>query len=578
MQDLDNVNIEAENEEPSAKPKKKLTKGKKILIVIGSIAGALVLGFIILCVILMMDSGSGSSSSEPLTEKTTTIYEVEFELENGEDEFVQANADFTPVKLKEKSLAGFESYLNDFEVNYDYGDVYGVDEALGRLAQEKPAVTKHAHDVRVGGKLDANELYKIAKKNNEAFVAEGKMGYQEEYSNKDLKRYCNLLVDALNDIHENRPDLDFDSVCCYLYDVKIMPAGFSLDFAALNPSNKVFHVNEDSTKNYGELTHNANMFTQTMYHEAMHFYQVACSCNELNETRIGISHEYEGLEINPLRWFWLAESSAEMNSAEFLGLDPVTYQAKISYNDSLDFLLNLNGTNETAALDKMSFTHDTNRLFEMFDVTDEAQKKEFIKMMYSIEIVQQSPKDFINWYEDEYNIEFATNQQEKTRLLLCVKEDALLTMTKLFYRNLARNIENGNANLADAYYLMRVFEADLDRHMSNVSVGYLVFFKDFYKNYLEIQNEFFKVLAKDNGLDSQKLFNDFQNYSMNIISGETKYSPYCKLDFLTQEQKEAVISFCDSFYKTGYPTIKQSDEDCTEWLVKAPYENIVFVR
>lgn len=208
-------------------------------------------------------------------------------------------------------------------------------------------------------------------------------------------------------------------------------------------------------------------------------------------------------------------------------------------------------------------------------MTDKDDMYELIEMMYSIEIIQQKPTGFFDWFEEKYNIQAIEGSQELLRLRLTVKEDALLTLTKLFYRNLAREINNGGVTLRDAYYLIRVFEADIDRHMSNQTVGYLIFFKDFYGDYLDVQNEFFAVLSKNNNVEEDKLSSGFQAYSMNINDGEKDVSPNCTLNFLTNEQRRDVVGFCESFYKKGYPSMKNADVLCKQWLEKAPYDELI---
>lgn len=56
-------------------------------------------------------------------------------------------------------------------------------------------------------------------------------------------------------------------------------------------------------------------------------------------------------------------------------------------------------------------------------------------MMYSIEILQESDAEFYDWYENEYNVDLSDESSgEPTKLCLTVKEDAILTMTKMFYK------------------------------------------------------------------------------------------------------------------------------------------------
>lgn len=545
------------------------------MIAVGCVIGAVLLAIFVALLVATFKPAHSSSSSVP-EEKTTSVYEREIGWDAGVDEFVPGSTADVELALSNKQLAEFEAYLKGIDVNYDYEDEYHISEALAVWDSNDAVVSQHKHDVRVNGVLDADEFYRLVKKNNKAFLASNESTFHKEYSAKKTKEYCKLLIDAINDIHSKNPELDFDSVCCYLYDLKVLDRIASLDFAAVNLETKVFHLNEDSTNSWGGITHNDEFFNNMIYHEAYHIYQVACECNTQNgELRFGINHEYDELDVNSLCWYWLVEASAEMNACELLNIEYGTYHAKIGYVDTLNYILSLSGSNETANIQDINFTHETKKIFELFDMTDKDDMYELIEMMYSIEIIQQKPTGFFDWFEEKYNIQAIEGSQELLRLRLTVKEDALLTLTKLFYRNLAREINNGGVTLRDAYYLIRVFEADIDRHMSNQTVGYLIFFKDFYGDYLDVQNEFFAVLSKDNNVEEDKLSSGFQAYSMNINDGEKDVSPNCTLNFLTNEQRRDVVGFCESFYKKGYPSMKNADVLCKQWLEKAPYDELI---
>ena len=162
-------------------------------------------------------------------------------------------------------------------------------------------------------------------------------------------------------------------------------------------------------------------------------------------------------------------------------------------------------------------------------------------------------------------------RSEETNLKLTVKEDAILTLTKIFYRNLARQVNSGKASIQDVYYLMRLWEADIDRHFSNDTVGYMMFFHNFYDTYIDLQNEFLSIIAQENGLNFDDLKNDFESYSMNTSSK----TPNCDLKFLSAERKNYIIKdFCDSFYKKGYPSIQSCQNQTKDLCEKYSLEDV----
>lgn len=559
------------------KEKKKLKLWQKLLIILGSVINFLLLLFIIFVIALSI-KGNKSNSTE-VKEHTTSIYENVVGWDEGEDDFVETDSTTTDIKLTDKALDEFENYIASYSVNYKYGDAYRIDEAIEYMNNHKVNSTTHKHDIRVDGKLDVNEFYTLIKSNNKDFMNDDNNSsktWYEEYPDKKLNEYCTSIVEMLNGIHEKYPQTDMDELCCYLYDLKILDRKNALDFAAIELDKKILHINEDMLEDWADLKKNERMPEEVLHHEMMHLFQVACDCNRADdEKRIGLSHTYDGLEINPFRWYWLAESSAEMNACEYLDMDFVTYQAKIGYAETLNYILNLGNTDKAARVQELYFDRNAD-IYELFDMTSNDEKEEFIKMMYSIEILQQDSEDFIDWYSEKYDVDMIAHDQEKIKLHLDVKNDALITLTKMFYRNLARQINTGNATLQDVYYLMRIYECDLQNHLSNKTVSYMVYFKDLYPQYLEIRDEFFKAIAKENNISVDKISEDFENYSMNIINAGKKISPNCTLNFLSAEQKQAVNDYCKRIYKKGYPNMTEAYDMCKEWLEKAPYENVVF--
>lgn len=225
--------------------------------------------------------------------------------------------------------------------------------------------------------------------------------------------------------------------------------------------------------------------------------------------------------------------------------DYAEYKSKIGYVDTLDFLLNISGSDDTANIQDL-LLEDIDKVFELFDMNEKSEKEEFHKMLYFMDVIQQDSESF----SEEFDVN---------------SKDPFLTMTKIFYRNLARNINSESVTLQDAYYLMRVFESDLDRHMANNNIDNLILFKDFYPGYLQIQDKFFEVISKENHVDLEEIRIGFENYSENAV-----YSEYmgCSLDFLTEEQKNAVIDFCSGFYRKGFPSMKSAKEHCDELVLK----------
>lgn len=560
---------------------KKKKKWQKALIGIVVSIGVLLLAFFALVIGLTVkdsiDIKNSTREKVAVEETTTSVYEqlIQDPIPSGKDDLVDENTTPVPIQMSDKKLAEFEKYISGIIVDYDYEKGYNIDAALAEYNNNtKSTVTKHSHDIRLNGEFNAEHFYEIVKKNNEAFFEEKEKdslgGLYKEYSNKELKSMCEQFCETLPAIAEKDPTVDLDMVCCYLYNLRIVQKSGSLDFGGFDMNNR-FYLNYKNMKNGAFAMDTDDIEQTTFYHEMMHAFQFACDdVKKTDEDRMGITHTYDSLEVNPLSWYWLLEGSAEMNMSQYLGVRYSTYKNKIGYIHSLNIVANLNSNNKYVQIEKICFQRDLEKFFEVLDITDENDKKEIIKMMYSIEIIQESKDDFYDWYNETYNANLSDETNgEQSVLRLTLKEDALMTLTKLFYRNLARQINKRNVTLQDAYYLMRLYEADLDNHFSNNTVGYMEFFHDFYDTYVDLQNEFFAVIAEENNLSADDLANGFDNYSMNAVSK----SPNCDLKFLSSDAKNYyTVEYIDRYYMKGYPSMRSCQKQTAELNKKYPFD------
>ena len=560
------------------KSNKQLKTWQKALIGIAIPIGVLLLLFVILCVVISLKSGNSSNDiSDKIEEVTTSVYEQVIDVENGVDDIVDADTTPVHIKMSNDNLKVFEKYISSINVDYDYEDAYNIDKALEIYNDNTVnTVAKHSHDIRVNGEFDADYFYELVKSNNEKFLEEKKkdsmQGFYKEYSGKELKKICTQMCEALDDISKTDPTVDIDTACCYLYNLIILGKSGSLDFGGFDMDNR-FYLNYKSMETGAFAMDTDDIEQTTFYHEMMHAFQFACDdIKKPDEDRMGIIHTYDELEINPLSWYWLLEGSAEMNMSQYLGVRYSTYKSKITYIDSLNFVSNIGNGDNLVQTEKLCFQRDLNKLFEQLGAVTDEEKREIIKMMFSIEILQESDTEFYDWYEDKFGVDLSISSNgEETNLKLTVKEDAMLTLTKIFYRNLARLVNSGDASIQDVYYLMRLWEADLDRHFSNNTVGYMMFFHDFYDTYIDLQNEFLNIIADENNLSFDDLKNDFESYSMNTSSK----TPNCDLKFLSAERKNYITKdYCDSFYKKGYPSIQFCQNQIKDLCEKYSLEDV----
>ena len=357
---------------------------KKALKVIACVVGAVVLGFVILLIVTLIKDKIDSKKG--VVEKTTSVYEQTFEVEEGKDDFVDGDSTPINIKLSSQGLKDFEEFLLSVNVDYQFSESYNIDKALQlQKTNTKPSVDKHKYDIRVNGEIDAAELKSLVLKNNKHFLETSKSAWcYEEYPDEKLTQYCDETAYMLNRIHATYPEMDFDTVCCYMSDLKILNKKGALDFAAVEIEAKILHICENKIDMWNTIRETTDL-EKVLYHEMMHLFQVDCDCAAVEGTlRVGINCEFDELEINPLAWYWIPEASAEIKACEILNIDYTTYQNKIGYLETLNYILNLSGDEAVTDVQELNFYRDFNVIYELFDVTSAEEKQEFIKMMYNI--------------------------------------------------------------------------------------------------------------------------------------------------------------------------------------------------
>ncbi len=544
------------------KKKKSLKTWQKVVIALVAVALAIVvLPVTALIVWVAVDMYKDS--------KEVTVYEERIEDKeldidkSSQDPFVEGEIKSTPVSLSSSGLESFEEYLKTVTPEYEYSDLYAIDESLELYNKKNiTSVEKHAHDVRVNGKLDAEHLYELVLKNNDEFLSDENTlkGMYEVPSDSEIKELCQWTCEVLTEYEKAYPEIDMDTTCCNLYDLKILSPVSSFSNAHVDSRN-IFNFDREQMDINEFIMDTDDIYTTTFYHEMVHLCQIKCDCfDNYGDWRTGTNNEYESVRTDPLCWYWLTEASAEMIESSHLGVQYSTYKAYIGYASSLNYIAQLDKNVGAEEVEKLNFGSDLEDVFEMFDIKTEDEKREFIKMMYSIEVLQMEPEEFGEAYEEKYGVELVrdTDEEESNRFCVHLKDDAMLSMTKLFYRNLARQISAGDTTLEDVFYLMRVWEGKLGYHSSCEIYFYNAEFSEFFKDYTAVQDEFFKLLSEENGISTEDLIKDFEAYSMNIQQGEIHKSPNCDLKFFTEEEKQYIKDFIELYYSTGFPSMREN--------------------
>lgn len=161
--------------------------------------------------------------------------------------------------------------------------------------------------------------------------------------------------------------------------------------------------------------------------------------------------------------------------------------------------------------------------------------------MYSIDYLQIEREDLEEEYENETGNTFESRLQVKYEM----KKSICVTLAKYFYKNLAERIKNDNVTLEDIFYLINVFESDLNTHILYDEAYDESIKKEniyFLEEYITIQDNFFRMLASSNNLDENEIVDLFNSYAMVIQGEDGTYRRNVGLNWLEDTEREFIFN------------------------------------
>lgn len=474
---------------------------------------------------------SHSSTVQEYTQDDTssTVYDDVYSYADSSDvidnDAVISNID---LSLSKDNANLFNSYLSNIDTIYEYEDFYGIDEALKKEASSsEKGCEKHTNSIKLdNGLFDVDSLVSVVKENNQKYLNSDSISSYKRSSLKDLtdseiRVICDAVVEGLNYEIQSNSEIDMDELKCVVGDLKIFSSA-STSNAYVNSDN-VLAISPSMIKLVQIMYDSRDAQRDILIHESKHLIQKSCIDNEDSEkeTKIGISHEWKDLDVNPLKWNWFYEASAEKAMCNQTGNDVITYKYLVSYLDSITMATVLDSDVSSNQTEYLCFQKDPEKLYEQFGCQNDDDRKELIKMMYTIDILQYEREDFYNKYNPIYG-EIET-EDELVGLQRNLKVSICETLTKKFYENLANYMADNNMTMKDVFYVIRAFEGDINSHLDCASQEKAETNKPFMENYLDIQNNFFQYIADSSGISQEDVITNFENYtpveSNNLLSG-----------------------------------------------------------
>lgn len=489
---------------------------------------------------------SQSSSVQGYTQDSTssTVFDdavsYAYDSDKVSDDSVISNIE---LKLSKDDATLFNGYLSNINTVYEYDDFYGIDEALVKEASSYDKKSeKHTNSIELkNGLFDVDSLINVVKKNNKEYLNSDVISAYKKASLKDLddseiRVLSECIVEGLNYEIKNHPEIDMDELKCVVGDLKMFSSS-STSNAYVNLDN-VLVISPNMINLVQIMDNSRDAKRDILLHESKHLIQKSCVDNENNEkeTKIGISHEWNDLDVNPLKWNWFYEASAEKAMCNQTGNDVITYKYLVSYLDSITMATVLKDNVSADQTEYLCFQRDPEKLYEQFGCTNDKEKKELIKMMYTIDVLQYEREDFYDKYNPVYG-EIET-EDELVELQRKLKVSICETLTKKFYENLANYMVDNNMAMKDMFYVIRAFEVDINSHLDCASLEKADTNGPFMENYLKIQNNFFQYVADSSGLSQDEVISNYSSYVPNEDNKLLNGIDSSKKDFIVKRYKD----------------------------------------
>jgi len=467
---------------------------------------------------------------ESLTEQTDTEQEYN-DFEFDETEYTPLSDEILNLSFKgdDTKLSSFISFVKGIKVNYQYSQHYNIDECLKLYnSVKRENLPTGATEIVKNKKVDYNTLLPIVKKNTANIIKRD--SYYSALPDATVEKIVKCVTTTINYNLPKNPYINLNVLDYNLKNLSVARADEPSGYAVYNQKDRTLCLIVDES----ELSESE--FIETITHEANHLLQnSSTTLEDFVEYNVGICYKFKDVAINSLFWTWYVEGAAQIGSLTQNNIptaDSFVYCDNVYFINSLNNALALN-SNDVYAITHVTSSNDLNDFLELFDCQTEEEKREILNLMVTI-----------NLYMDSYDTTISDGFFEKTKLLddINIKKKLLNpivnSMTKIFYKNLAEKLKDSTVKLKDVFSLISVFETQLSSVSRYNSEENIPFLGDFFKQYLNIQNQFFGTLAGQLNLTEQEIRTHFTNYH-----NTTDHSSFSN-SMLNAEQ--------NAFYKSTY--------------------------
>ena len=512
-------------------------------------------------------------TSKDITSTSSTVYSAPVVVESSiqeetQEEELTPNAEginpltdttsvsdkYASIKINENEFNTFNNYLGTLNNTYDYAFLYDIDTSLKRNENYKIPTT---YDIKINN-ITADELYDVVKENNKEYLRNQEVNKYQKLSNKELKKICNIVVDVINDQMSQCDYIDKTEMLAKLSDLKILSNDASFCNGYLSYDNCLI-VCPNMIEIVG-IIDDENDMDDIVVHETIHLIQ-RCSRKEyeLNpglDNRYGFGISYEDLDVSSLNYMWLVEASAERCMCTYQGRKLMTYENMVNYMESLSMINLVNTNYKVGDTEHLMYKDSIDDLYEYFGVTSEQDKREILNMMYSIEVLQKKPDDFYKAYSKYIGYDY--DSKGVNELDYNIRLSSCRTFNKFFYRNLAKRATEENIPLNDIFYLISVYEMDLNNHISYDTGECAEVNKELMEEYVEIQNNFFTSIALSNNMSVEDIQDQYNSYTSLKENANGEVTNNYDLSWLGNDKVKYIDGRKEDLYYAITTSVRQS--------------------
>ena len=519
---------------------------------------------ILLCVILapiialfaytIIDTVKGTN--KPVATKTQKTEYIDFEKSDVK-EVVEGEVTITPIssfngnrvknKLKEKK-------------DFSFADYYDLDTVLDKMMSTSFNKTEDLSVLNSDNKVDADRLYEVVLRNNKSAKQEKVNAINTFYSDasdEEIGNICKLIAKTVN---ETADDRDIRETASLLSRLKIFRHMTSTDLAGVTDS-IVFYFNpnminmtRDMFEISGRKDETYDDETLTFVHEIEHLKQKASDDgNKENGTEAGFCRKFDELKVNSLWNQWVLEAAAEMKMSEYLDAKPRLYGKKISYVKSYELCNIFNDNKELNSLINSTFDNDLESAYKRLQLKSEAEQRDFLNSMYSIQLLQYDCDDFWDYYQEKTGKQLT--EEEQLALKMDIRTEVIYNLTEKYYNGLIKGIENGNIqDIETVYYMMKIWELDCCGHLSYTEKDTLGHAKVFIIWLNDIQNLMFNMLAESTGKTQSKIEEEYNLYHP-LINNNGKTTNNYRFNDITEKKTKFIENCFDGYSVTYFSSI-----------------------